>query len=51
MKLMEQTYCGESIVDIEADVMDAINDADIPDEHGIPLGSFKVTIEWVPEDV
>jgi len=43
-------YSAESIIDIERDVNDAIEDSNIPkDEHGFHKGTFKVTIEWSNE--
>lgn len=56
MKLFEKEYNGESIVDLHRDVSESVMAdynpivATIPqDEHGFQLGSFKVTIEWIPE--
>lgn len=45
--LFHKEYDGESIIDIEQDVMEAICEADVPaDEHGIQQGTFTVKIEW-----
>lgn len=57
MMIFEKTYDDESLVDLDRDVSEAIIDefnpavAQIPqDEHGFKLGSFKVTIEWIPPE-
>lgn len=40
-------YDGETIVDMERDIYEAINEADIPqDQYGFPEGTFTVKIEW-----
>ena len=50
MIIFENEYDGESIVDMEEHVYDAVNEADVPvDEHGFAKGTFKVTIEWSEE--
>ena len=48
MIIFERDYDGESLVDLEEDVCDAINyDMDLPvDEHGFIKGTFKVVISW-----
>lgn len=55
--VLQKLYCGEGIIDIEQDVGEALNSVYNPemkkvptDEHGIPLGEFKITIEWIPEE-
>ena len=50
--LIDKTYSAESIVDIEQDITDVINYAiDIPkDKHGFHKGSFKLTLEFIPND-
>lgn len=57
MKIFEKTYDGESIVDINRDVSEALQDdfnplmENIPsDDHGFAFGNFKVTIEWSPTE-
>jgi hypothetical protein len=54
--LLQKTYDGESIVDVSRDVDEAFDAdftpqvKDIPqDEHGFQKGTFKVTVEWIPE--
>ena len=49
----EKTYDGESIVDLDRDVSEAIMEDYNPmvelipkDGHGFQQGSFKVTIAW-----
>lgn len=56
MIILEKTYYGESIVDLERDVSEMFNEefdptvATIPkDEHGFHKGEFKVTVEWIPD--
>ena len=51
--IFEKTYDGESIVDLDRDVSEAIMEDYNPmvelipnDEHGFQQGSFKVTITW-----
>jgi hypothetical protein len=55
MKLFEKDYDGESIYDLQRDVMEAFDKRfnslaeGIPqDEHGFQEGTFKVMIEWTP---
>lgn len=57
MIILEKTYDGESIVDLQRDVLEMFNEefdptiATIPkDEYGFHKGSFKVKVEWVSED-
>lgn len=50
MILLEQEYDSESIIDIERDVYEAVNYAELPtDEHGFVIGTFKVKLEWSEE--
>lgn len=47
MILFEKIYDSESIVDVELDVFNVINESEVNvDEHGFHNGEFKVTIEW-----
>lgn len=47
MNIFEKEYDGETIIDIEEDVYDAINYRDLPaNEHGILEGYFTVTVSW-----
>ena len=57
MVLFEKNYDGESIVDLERDVSEALQEdfneklVNIPkDEYGFQQGNFKVTIEWTPRN-
>lgn len=54
MKLFEKVYDGESLIDIERDVWEALDPDFNPDmesvsqdEHGFLKGDFKVTIEHI----
>jgi hypothetical protein len=53
MIIFEKEYDGESIVDLDRDVSECLQEdfnqimTKIPtDEHGFQLGTFKVTVEW-----
>ncbi len=47
MILLDKIYDGESIVDSERDILEAINNAEIPvNDYNLPLGEFKITVEW-----
>ena len=53
MIIFEKEYSDESLVDVEQDVYDAVNDSlELPeqDDNGFRPGSFKVTIEWTNVD-
>lgn len=40
-------YDGESIVDLDRDIFEALEESDIPqDKHGFHEGTFTVKIEW-----
>lgn len=54
--IMEQDYIGESIVDLERDVGEALDsrynanmDRVPQDQHGFCQGRFLVVIEWLPQ--
>ena len=56
IKIFEKSYDGESLCDLERDVVESLSDqfnttiCDIPvDDWGFPRGEFKVTIEWSNE--
>ena len=56
MLILNKTYSGEEICDIDRDVSEMFNEeydptvAQIPkDEHGFHKGTFKVKVEWIPE--
>lgn len=53
MNIFEKEYDGESIYDLQRDVIEAVDASfnpmvnDIPqDDHGFQLGTFTVKIEW-----
>jgi len=55
-KLFEKDYDGEDLYDLSRDMHEAFKEDFNPiaktiprNEHGIHLGTFKVTIEWVNE--
>jgi hypothetical protein len=43
--LIENTYCSESIVDIEQHIFDCIDDLPV-DEHGFFEGNIKVVVYY-----
>ena len=50
-------YDGESICDVERDVLESLTEkynpiiAEIPvDENYIPEGRFIVTVQWIPDE-
>lgn len=54
--LLDKSYDGESIVDVQRDVLESFDARFVPaaaiipvDEHGFQKGTFKVRIEWSPE--
>jgi hypothetical protein len=56
MIILNKTYDGESIVDLDRDISEMFNEefdpriATIPkDEYNLMRGSFKVIVEWIPE--
>ncbi len=57
MNIFEKEYDGESIYDVQRDVIEAFDGRfnpmvkDIPqDEYGFQLGTFTVKIEWSEEE-
>jgi hypothetical protein len=49
--VMNKNYDEESLIDLEMAIWDYIAAANIPtDENGFSLGTYKVRIEWFPED-
>lgn len=57
MKTFEKEYDGESIYDVQRDVIESFDAKfnpivkDIPqDEYGFQLGTFRVTIEWTADE-
>lgn len=56
MNIFEKEYDGESLYDVQIDVIESFDGRfnplakNIPqDEHGFQIGKFKVTIEWNKE--
>ena len=57
MKTFEKLYDGESIYDVQRDVIESFDARfnpmikDVPqDEYGFQLGTFRVTIEWFNDE-
>lgn len=55
--VFKKDYDGESLYDVERDVMESFDEnynpivKDIPqDQYGIQKGTFTVTITWNPEE-
>lgn len=55
-ELLNKEYSGEDLNDVSRDVHESFNPditpagKDIPvDEYGFAQGTFKVTVEWIPE--
>ncbi len=53
--IFDNTYDGESIVDLSRDIHEAFDSdfnmlvAEVPvDEYGFMKGEFKVTVTWIP---
>lgn len=56
MVILEKTYDGESIVDIQRDIHEMFDEEFDPrietipkDQHGFMKGSFAVTVVWIRE--
>jgi hypothetical protein len=47
--IFEHEYCAEGLIDVEQDISEAI-DVIPSDEDGFKPGTFKVTVEWIPND-
>jgi hypothetical protein len=57
MKIFEKDYDGESLYDVQRDIIECFDGRfnpivkDIPqDEHGFQMGTFRITVEWTNED-
>ncbi len=49
--IMNKKYDGEQINDINDDIMEALDEAEMQEEHGIFKGYVKVLVQYVsPED-
>ncbi len=45
--LLSKTYSGESIVDVERDIYDAVNEDVAPcDKHGFALGTYRLVLTF-----
>lgn len=48
--ILEKTYSDEDLLDIEEDIISAIEQANFKtDEHGFHAGSFKVTVVYTDD--
>jgi hypothetical protein len=54
--ILDKQYDGESIVDLNRDVSEMLDEKFDPriktiprDKYGFMQGTFKLTVEWVPE--
>lgn len=51
MILLDKTYYGENIHEAEQDLSEMFDSGQVPqDEHGFHRGTFKLTVEWIPEE-
>jgi len=48
--LIAKDYDGEEINDINDDIIEALNNSEIPDEQGIIKGKIKIQVIWYSED-
>ena len=48
--LLEKEYYGEDIHEAGDDVLESIGDDHPKDEYGFHKGTFRVTVEWIPDD-
>lgn len=45
--ILEKEYDGNSIIDIEEDIMWALQNSEVPqDDNGLLKGTFKITLSW-----
>jgi hypothetical protein len=56
MEIFHKEYSGESIVDMERDIAECLDEATNPamaevlkDEYGIPKGRFVVRVQWIDD--
>lgn len=48
--LLDEVYNGETLVDIQQDVDDAMDSCGVPVDHnGFATGSFRITLVWTPD--
>jgi hypothetical protein len=48
--LLEKKYDGESVVDYERDVLEAIQDAETTkDEYGFAKGKYRILVEYTED--
>lgn len=51
MIIFDKTYYAESLLDLDEDIIYALDIANIEkDEYNFEKGSFRVTIEWSAEE-
>ena len=54
MSKWTRDYTGESLVDLEVDIEWEIEHGHLfdncPTDWGIPQGTLRVTLEWIPEE-
>lgn len=49
--LFQKEYDAESLADVERAMWEAMNEHELPqDEYGFDLGTFKFTVEWIPDE-
>lgn len=49
MVILNKIYDGETIIDVNEDITDAVNDSSLPiDEYGFVDGEFVVTVKFIP---
>ena len=47
--LLSKIYDGETIIDVDEDITDAVNSSSLPvDEYGFVDGEFVVTVKFIP---
>jgi hypothetical protein len=50
MIIFDKEYSDESLIDLAEDIEYAVDLAEIPkDEYNFRQGTFRVTIEWIPD--
>lgn len=48
-ELINKEYDGESCIDMERDIMEALEDQDVPtDEHGFADGTYRLVLTFTP---
>lgn len=50
-RIFHKKYSGESLIDVDGDLFDAIENAQVPkDTYGIQQGTFYITVMWKPDE-